>query len=146
MSVRSIIFITGKIFLCASNTFKFVIPLKGRSWRVTGAVIRWSTMTTAVAISIVRWVIVLFALGGKSGPISVMISISGFYSLFLFSFNVVVFLLDWEMLLGVSKAVVFFLAVFYPSTSSSKTSLESGGLNGWFVVGNYASRAGTLTT
>ena len=84
-------------------------------------------MTAAVAISIVRCVIVLFVLGGNPGSFNVIISISGFFSLFLFLLNVVVFSLDGGILLGVSKAVVFFLAVFSFSTSSSKTSLESGG-------------------
>ena len=84
-------------------------------------------MTVAVAISIVRCVIVLFVLGGNSGSFNVMISISGLFSLFLFVLNVVVFSLDGGMLIGVSKVVDFFLTVFSFSTSSSKTSLESGG-------------------
>ena len=39
-NVGSINFIAEKIFLCAFSTFKFVLPLEGRSWRVTGVVIR----------------------------------------------------------------------------------------------------------
>ena len=84
-------------------------------------------MTAAVAISIVRCVIVLFALGGNSGSFNVMISISRRCSLFLFVLNIVVFSLNGGMLLGVSKVVVFFLTVVSFSTSSSNTSLESGG-------------------
>ena len=51
-------------------------------------------MTVAVAISIVRCVIVFFALGSNSGSFNVMISISGRCSLFLFVLDVVVFSLD----------------------------------------------------
>ena len=69
----------------------------------------------------------LFALGGKSGSFSVMISIYGLCSLFLFSLNIVMFSLDGGMLLDVSKVVVYFLVVFSFSISSSKASLESGG-------------------
>ena len=39
-SVGLISFIAEKIFLCAFSTFKFVLPLEGRSWRMTGVVIR----------------------------------------------------------------------------------------------------------
>ena len=83
-------------------------------------------MTAAIAISIIICVIVLFASWGNSRSFNVMISVSGLFSLFLFALNVVVFSLKGGMLLGVSKVVVFLLAVFYFSTSSSKTSLESG--------------------
>ena len=82
-------------------------------------------MTTVVAISIVRCVIVLFALGGNSRSFNVMISFYGRYSLFLFVLNVVVFSLGGGMLLDVSKVVFFSLTVVSFSTSSSKTSLES---------------------
>ena len=127
LSVGSKSLIAEKMFLCAFSTFKFVLPLEGRSWRVTGFVIRWFRMTVVVAISIVRWVIVLFALGGNSGFFNVMISISGLCSSFLFLLNIVVFSLDEEMFSGVSKVVVFFLTVLSFSTSSSKTSLKLGG-------------------
>ena len=83
-------------------------------------------MTATVAISIVRWVIIFFALGSKSWSFNVIISISGLCSLFLFLFNVVVFSLDRGFFLGVSKVAGSFLTVFSFSTSSSKTSLESG--------------------
>ena len=39
LSVGSIKFIAENIFLWAFNTFKVVLPLEGRNWRVTGVVI-----------------------------------------------------------------------------------------------------------
>ena len=120
LSVWLISFMAEKMFLYTFSTFKFVIPLEGRSWSVTGILIRWFTMTAVVTLSIVRWVIVLFVLGGTSRSFSVIISIPGLCFLFLFVLNVVVFLLDGRMLLGVSKVVILFLTVLYFSTSSSK--------------------------
>ena len=38
--VGSIRFMTEKIFLCAFNTFKFVLLLEGYNWRVNGGVIQ----------------------------------------------------------------------------------------------------------
>ena len=85
------------------------------------------TMTTAVAISIVCCVIVLFVSAGNSGSFNTVISISGVFSSFLFPSDVIIFSSDGGVMLGVLKVVVSFLVVFYFSTSSSIISLESGG-------------------
>ena len=53
LSVGWISFIAEKMFLCDFSTFKFVLPLEGRSRRVTGIVIRSLTIIAAVAILIV---------------------------------------------------------------------------------------------
>ena len=88
-NVGSISFITEKIFLCALITFKLVQLLVGLSWRVTGVVILLFTMTTVVAVSVVRCVIVLFTSAGNSGSFSTMTSISGVFSSFLIPLDVV---------------------------------------------------------
>ena len=111
LSVGSINFIAENMFLWAFKTFKFVLPLEGLNWRVTGVLIRLFTITAAVAISIVLCIIVLFALGGNSGFFNVMISISEHFSLFLSSFTELVFSSDGGLLLEVSKVVVFFFTV-----------------------------------
>ena len=61
----------------------FVLPLEGLSWSVTGVVIILFTMNTAVATSIVRCIMVLFA-SGKTGPFNVITSVVVCFSLFLF--------------------------------------------------------------
>ena len=60
-SGASINFIAKKICVCAFNTFKFVLPLEGRSCSMDGIVIQSLIMTDAVAISIVICIIVVFA-------------------------------------------------------------------------------------
>ena len=109
---------------------------------MTGVVILLFTMTT-VAISIVRCVIVLFVSASNCGFFDTMISISGFFSSFLFPSDVVIFSSDGGVVLGVLKVVVFFLIVFYFSTSSSIISLESGGLTAGPSSVIISSRAGT---
>ena len=59
-----------------------------------------------------------------------MISISGFYFLFLFPSDVVTFSMDGGVILGVSQVVFFYLIVCSFSISSSIISLE---LEGWTV-------------
>ena len=102
-------------------------------------------MTATVAISIVRWVIILFALGSKSWSFNVIISISGLCSLFLFLFNVVVFSLDGGFFFGCVEGggILFDRLFFFDIIVENFAGIRE--LNDWFVVGNYTSRAGTLT-
>ena len=125
-SVGSINFIAEKIFVCTFRTFRLLLPLEGRSWSVTGVVIISLIITVAVAISIVCCIIVLFASGVNAGSFGVICSISGIFSSFFFPSNVVTFSVDGGILLEMSKVVVFFLNVFFFTTSLSIFLLESG--------------------
>ena len=60
-----------------------MLSVKGLSWSVTGVVILLFTITAVVATSIVCCVMVLFA-SVKTGLFSVVTSVVGCFSLFLF--------------------------------------------------------------
>ena len=102
-------------------------------------------MTAAVAISIVRWVIVLFAVGGNTGSFNVMISISGLCSLFLLPLNAVAFSMDRGLLFGVSNVMNFFFdrPFFFDIIVDTVSGIWR--LSDWFVDGNGFCGAGTLT-
>jgi len=131
--------------LCDLSTFKIVLPLVGLSRRVIRVVILLFTMTTAVALSIVHCLILLFASAGSSGSFSIMISISGVFSSFLFPSDVVMFSSERGVVLGVVKVMVLFLdrLFFFDIIINHFAGIE--GLDGWSVVRNHSSRVGTLT-
>ena len=87
----------------------------------------------------------LLAFGSNSGSFSVISSISEISSGFLFPLVDMVFLMDGGMSLEVAKVVIFFWGVFIFFDIIVDKFAEIGRLNGRFVVGNHASRTGTLT-
>ena len=113
-SVGSINFIAEKIFVCTFKIFRLLLPLKGRSWSVTGVVIISLIMTVAVAISIVCCVIVLFASGVNAGSFGVIFF--NFRNLFfvLFSFECCYIFGGWWNFVGdVKGGGLFFERLFF---------------------------------